>query len=469
LTILDRAAIPKSGTVEFLLARVSWLRPSKNKIERNDSSAMKRLALLLALACLSFPAHAETTYAYDMKNGLVPWMSWMPVEKTADGVRMTLPGKLDVNHLDGIGPLWLLAHLPTSGAGGPGFVDLDQAEVSIRFRAQDLDLKGARIVWWVTRQLPKEETDPDYEWQETNWALTCCDLAKSLNENWSTVTVKIDTDPSRWTYGGTNLMQLGDYGGRYVEYPLSKVVRGTAGTLHLAIVGTNASRPPSGKIEISTISLRTKEPGIPLTVNDMVPLMKVGAWADVRWHLERLLPTDDPVVNYHYGRLLVTGLGGPLDYEKGAIYLQKGYALPEARFELAKLYIYGLGVTRNPAKAVEILQATTTNIDASELLGRAYAFGIGVAADQQKAMTYFRYAAERGHGSAMHELAKRLEESDPAEAYYWYRLSRKRLRREDAGGQVDMVDWNIQELQRTLPKEVLSAEDELIDQFVEAR
>jgi hypothetical protein len=69
----------------------------------------------------------------------------------------------------------------------------------------------------------------------------------------------------------------------------------------------------------------------------------------------------------------------------------------------------------------------------------------------------------------MHELAKRLEESDPAEAYYWYRLSRKRLRREDAGGQVDMVDWNIQELQRTLPKEVLSAEDELIDQFVEAR
>jgi len=421
--------------------------------------------LLLLLGCLSAPARADTTYTYDMKNGLGPWISWMPTEKTANGVRMTLPGKLDVNHLDGIGPLWLLAHLPTTAAGGPGFVDLDQAEVTIRFRSRDLDLKGARILWWVTRQLPKQDTDHDYEWQETNWALTCCNLAKSLSEKWSAVTVKIDTDPSRWTYGGTNWIQLGDYGGRYVEYPLSKVVKGTAGTLHLAIVGTNAARPPTGKIEISSISLRTKRPGIPLTVEDMTPLMLAQAWDAVRWHLSRLMPTDDPVVNYHYGRLLVTGLGGLQDYEKGAIYLQKGCALPEARYELAKLYFYGLGVPRDPAKAVEILQATTTNIDASELLGRAYAFGIGGAEDKEKAMSYFRYAAERGHASAMHELAERLEDSDPAEAYYWFMLSRKRLRRDDAGGQVDMVYWNIKQLQKSLPAEVLSAEDELIEQF----
>ena len=51
----------------------------------------------------------------------------------------------------------------------------------------------------MTRQLPSKDVAADYEWQETNWALTCCDLAKSLGEKWSTVTVKIDTDPSRWT------------------------------------------------------------------------------------------------------------------------------------------------------------------------------------------------------------------------------------------------------------------------------
>jgi hypothetical protein len=432
---------------------------------RANSDHALLVPLLLLLACLSFPARADTTYTYDMKNGLGPWISWMPTEETANGVRMTLPGKLDVNHLDGIGPLWLLAHLPTIGAGGPGAVDLDQAEVTIRFRAQDLDLKGARIVWWVTRQLPKSEAAPDYPWQETNWALTCCDLAKSLSEKWATVTVKIDTDRSRWTYGGTNWMQLGDYGGRYVEYPLEKVVENTAGTLHLAIVGNNASRPPAGKIEISRITLRTKRPGIPLTVADMRPLMAAQAWDSVRWHLTRLLPTDDPVVNYHYGRLLAAGLGGPLDYEKGAVYLQKGYALPEARYELAKLYFSGFGVPRDQAKAVRILQETTTNVGASELLGRAYAFGIGVAADKEKAMNYFRYAAERGDASAMHELGERLEDTDPAEAYYWFKLSRKRLRREDAGGQVDMVDWNIEQLQKSLPAEVLSAEDDLIEQF----
>lgn len=427
---------------------------------------MKRLILLFLVACLSFSARAETTYSYDMKNGIAPWISWMPTEKTANGVRMTLPGKLDVNHLDGIGPLWLLAHLPTAGVGGPGYIDLDQAEASIRFRAQDLDLKGARIVWWVTRQLPKKDVSPDYEWQETNWALTCCDLAKRLGEKWSTVTVKIDTDRSRWTYRGTNWMQLGDYGGRYVEYPVSKVVTGTAGTLHLAIVGSNASRPPSGKIEISNITLRTKQPGIPLKVEDMTPLMMAGAWDAVRWHLKRLLPSDDPVVNYHYGRLLVLGIGGPLDYVNGAICLQKAYALPEARYELAKLYLYGLGVPRDQAKAVEILKATTANLDASELLGRAYAFGIGVAPDKEKAMTHFRYAAERGNASAMHELAKRLRESDPAMAYYWYELSRKHLRRADAGGQVDMVDWDIKQLKQSLPNDIQSAEDELVEEFV---
>lgn len=428
---------------------------------------MKRLIFLCMLACLSIPVRAETTtYTYDMKNGLGPWISWMPYEKTASGVRMTLPGRLDANHLDGIGPLWLLAHLPEIAVGGPGFVDLDQAEVTIRFRAQDLDLKGARIVWWVAGQLLKGEADPEYPWQQTNWALTCCDLARSLSEEWSTVTVKIDSDPTHWTYGGTNRMQFGDWGGRYVEYPLSKLLKGNAGTLHLAIVGTNASLPPTGKIEIASITLRTKRPGVPLTVEDMRPLMLTGQWDAVRWHLNKLLPTDDPVVNYHYGRLLVTGLGGRQDYEEGAVYLQKANVVPEARYELAKLYFYGLGVPRDPAKAVELLQATPTTVDASALLARAYAFGIGVAADRKKAITHYRFAAERGDATAMHELARRLQESDPAEAYYWYRLSRKRLRREDAGGQVDMVDWNIKQLQKVLPPEVLSAEDLQIDQFV---
>jgi hypothetical protein len=427
---------------------------------------MKRLILLCLLACLSGAAHADATYTYDMKNGLAqPWITWMPTETTADGIRMTLPGKLDVNHLDGIGPLWLLAHMPMVGVDGPGYVDLDQAEVTIRFRAQGLDLKGARILWWLTARLPKEQTDPSYPMQETNWALTCCDLAKNLGEDWSTVTVKLDGDLSRWTYAGTNFMQLGDYGGRYVEYPLEKVLKHNNGTLHLAIVGNDAAVSPAGKIEIASITLRTKQPGIPLTVEEA--LARFDSWDARRWHVKRLMPTDDPVANYHYGRLLVHGLGGPLDYENGAVYLQKGYALPEARFELAWLYVYGLGVPRDPAKAVQILQETTTNIDASDLLARAYAFGIGVAPDKAKAISYFRYAAERGHPMAMGELAKRLDDSDPAEAYYWYRLSVKHLNPADVGAsRVDMEKWNIDRLRKILPEATIAAQDDLIDRFV---
>jgi hypothetical protein len=65
----------------------------------------------------------------------------------------------------------------------------------------------------------------------------------------------------------------------------------------------------------------------------------------------------------------------------------------------------------------------------------------------------------------MHELAKRLRESDLAEAYYCYRVSRRFLTPEIIGPETDMLDFNIRELQRTLPEAILSAEDDLANQF----
>lgn len=430
---------------------------------------MKKLNLLgILLMLLMLPANAESLYTFDMKNGLQPWASWMPVERTPDGVQMTLPGRLDPNHLDGIGPLWLLAHLAVASVGGPGYVDFDQAEISIRWRAHDVDLKGARILWWLTRQLPKEDTAPDFPWQETNWALTCCDLGSKLSDEWTTTNIKLDMDPARWSYAGTNEMQLGDWGERYVEYPLNKLLKDNAGSLHLAIVGTNASRPPTGKIEISEISIRTVKPAVRMSFNDIVPLLHQGKWSEVRWHLEKMLPSDDAAVNFHYGRLLALGIGGPQDYEKGAAHLQKAIDLPEARYELAKLYFYGLGVPRDQVKAVQLLETegTSTNLDARALLGLAHAFGIGVAQDNDKAMSHFRYAAARGYAASMPELARRLMKSDPGEAYYWYRLARQRLTPDLVGAKTQMLDWNIQRLKEALPPSVLSAKDKLVEKFV---
>ena len=83
-------------------------------------------------------------------------------------------------------------------------------------------------------------------------------------------------------------MQLGDYGGRYVKYPLSKLLNANNGTLHLAIVGTNASRPPTGKIEISRISLGNKAARRPALASRISFFRGHGPWVKiVRWHLER--------------------------------------------------------------------------------------------------------------------------------------------------------------------------------------
>jgi|GEM_PF-4696785 len=428
---------------------------------------MKRLLLAAAMTLTTMSAHAESTYVFDMKNGLAPWASWMPVERTPDGVRMTLPGTLDSNHMDGIGPAWLLAHLRVTASGGPGIVDFDQSELTIRLRTHNLQLNGARLLWWLTKQLPRKDTDPDFPWQETNWALTCCDLAPMLNEDWKTITVKMDSDPSHWTYAGTNVMHLGDWGQRYVEYPLEKILHDSVGSLHLAIVGTNASRPPSGTIEISSISLRTQTPARPLPMDDIAPLLEQQKWDDARWHLEQLMPTDDPRTNFELGKLMAEGVGGKQDYCGAAAHLQKAITVPGARLELAKLYLYGLGVPRDQSKAVQLLETEPTAAipEASYILGLAYSHGIGVERDETKAISLFRYAAEHGHAHAMHELARRLIDTDPAKAYYWYRLARDRLPPDLVGAESSMLDWNIGRLSSNLSSPMLMLENLEIKRF----
>ncbi|WP_312017041.1 hypothetical protein [Bradyrhizobium jicamae] len=100
--------------------------------------------------------------------------------------------------------------------------------------------------------------------------------------------------------------------------------------------------------------------------------------------------------------------------------MQKAITVPGARLELAKLYLYGLGVPRDQTKAVQLLKTepTAAIAEVSYTLGLAYSHGIGVKRDETKAISLFRYAAERGHAHAMHELARLLIDTDPAKAYY---------------------------------------------------
>jgi hypothetical protein len=423
------------------------------------------LAVILTLGVE--PAGADSVYSFRMSEGLAPWQSWMPVERTADGISMTLPGRLDPNHLDGIGPLWLLANMNLASVGAPGYLDLNDAEISIRLRARNVELRGARLLWWLAARLPKADTAQDYPWQETNWALTCCDLGPVLGPKWQTYKVRLNQDPSRWTYAGGNSMSLGDWGERFLEYPVAKVMKSFTGTLHLALVGRNAATPPTGKIEIGEISIRTRKPATPLPLEDIDPFVARHEWEAVRWHIKRLLPTDDSPVNYHYGRILVNGFGGPQDYTEGAAYLQKAIALPEARYELAKLYLYGLGVPRDPARAVQLLESEGTKglPDARYQLGLAREAGIGTDRDDRRALQDFLYAAQRGHPHAMHELARKFLTDQPEQSYFWYRLSRDRLTRDTIGAQVEMLDWNINRLRASFKPDQLADLDRLVKQW----
>ena len=60
--------------------------------------------------------HAETLpselrFDFGQSESLAPWLSWMPTKKVSDGIEIRLPGRVDENHLDGIGPIYLIAHV----------------------------------------------------------------------------------------------------------------------------------------------------------------------------------------------------------------------------------------------------------------------------------------------------------------------------------------------------------------------
>ena len=55
---------------------------------------------------------------------LYPWGTWMPYEQTEAGIRFRMPGTPDINHINGIGVIYLISHLPMGASGANSFKDL---------------------------------------------------------------------------------------------------------------------------------------------------------------------------------------------------------------------------------------------------------------------------------------------------------------------------------------------------------
>ena len=113
----------------------------------------------------------------------------MEVRQTRRGVKMTLPGTPDVNHIDGIGTIFLVAHLPLQEA-----LDLRNADLTIRLRGEGVDLKGGRLAWVIVSNVPSSH--PGLPWQQTNWAFVGKTLDGYLDGEVHTVTTRLVNDPA---------------------------------------------------------------------------------------------------------------------------------------------------------------------------------------------------------------------------------------------------------------------------------
>jgi VCBS repeat-containing protein len=213
------------------------------------------------------------TYEYLFDDGLGPWTSWFaPSLITGDVgaednyVRLHAAGSTDPNHIDNIGPIWLLAHLSSPVVGAAGILDLRTAEIEIRVRGTDFDANGTNLVVWVASYLPASTVTEGYYYglQVTNWAFTATNITSQINGDWQTLTITLDSDPAHWTYAGNYISGQGDWAKRYEYLDLETTLSAVDATLHLAFVGESPDQGPKGFLDIASITVRTENPATPV-------------------------------------------------------------------------------------------------------------------------------------------------------------------------------------------------------------
>lgn len=212
-------------------------------------------------------------YSWDFSTGPGAWTSWFapsvvqdPGGAVAAFTRFHAPGNVDPNHIDGIGSLFLLAHLSIPTAGSAGVLNLADAEFEITIKGTDFEANGGKLMVWVCRYIPEEGIFRNYYvgLQVTNWANTGNDLAPRLTDEWQTLTVQLSDDPADWTYAGNAVSTQGDWADRYQPFDLAGTLGTVNATLHLVMVADEADEGPSGFLDIANITVRTQTPAVPI-------------------------------------------------------------------------------------------------------------------------------------------------------------------------------------------------------------
>jgi len=139
------------------------------------------------------------------------------------------------------------------------------------------------------------------------------------------------------------------------------------------------------------------------------------AWKDgdletVRAGLLARLETDQTAqTRLRLGRMLIEGIGGPVDAENGVRLLQAAAEqdhLPALTY-LGRVFLTP-GDTRDPVRAANLFRnaATRGDAEAKYYMGLMHKSGIGIVQDDGLAFTWLRAASEGGNGPAQFELSK---------------------------------------------------------------
>jgi len=425
--------------------------------------------LLVVTALLSLPevstvafAHEETPpsqvrFDFRQSESLAPWLSWAPSNPVSDGVEIRLPGRVDENHLDGIGPIYLIAHLPMSRfLMRSKSCDLRDAEIALEVRTKDLDLAGGRVCWWIVSEIPKKISDPVYPWQQTNWACTgrVVALAADSGEQAQVYKTVLSPDPSLWTYAGTNDTLA--WAGRYREFPLARSLASVDATLHLVVTGCDPSRMPSGTVTLRSIEIRLAQPTVCPTAAEIEGLLVAGDWVAARPLLERAAASGQSGAAFHLGNALKFGLGGPIDYHRAVSYFAAAADdEPAAAVEQADLLMKGLGVVQDYDAAIRLLSRERVRQlpRAKYLSGLLHWRGKGMPVDLAGARELLESAATDGQYNAIIPAGfVCMDLGDMEQAYRWLALAKSRYAAQ-FGSMMSFVERPIEMLSARIPKQ----------------
>jgi hypothetical protein len=132
-----------------------------------------------------------------------------------------------------------------------GVMDIRDAELTFTIRGDDLNQKGAVLTFWPLRA--GQDSQGEFGSQ---WATTGMPFPDEILEDgrWHRVTLTLKNDPRLWTYTGNNPVEQGERAKRYRKLPLDQNLTANDGAFVLIFVCGDERDPPSGSLEIFSVS-----------------------------------------------------------------------------------------------------------------------------------------------------------------------------------------------------------------------